>query len=213
MGLQLDLEKPLNQILVDNKIPTTGARRRRRGGADSEEIEAARPAAQYGLTVVLKKAYDILKTAGSATTQAAVAAAIIAAADQAFRADLCDPLAKSLASTLSVVPVAAAFVTKCDNSMVMYNTAVTSAAFLVAPLLMNALRTAGSIFVSDETVDKVAGDIIEAAKNPAAAASRAMSTRSQVRALEGRRGGRRLRKTKKRTTRKRSTRRRTTFSY
>lgn len=202
MGLQLELEKSLDENLKSNQI---GARRRRHGGARNSEIEAAKPAAKYGLTVILKKAYDALKPTASAVTQAAVAGALIYAADQSFRADLCDPLAKSLASTMSVVPMAAAYVSKCDNAMVTYNAALSSTVLLVAPLLMNALKTAGSIFVPDETVDAVAAEMIEAAKDPGAAAAKAMTTRSKAN-----KGGKR--KTKKRSTRSRKT-RRSTFSY
>lgn len=206
MGLQLELEKSLDENLKANQI---GARRRRRGGAEESEIEAAKPAAKYGLSVILKKAYDGVKTGLFAATQAGVAAALIYAADRSFRPDLCDPLAKSLVSTMSVVPMAAAYVTKCDSAMTTYHTALTSTALLVAPLLVNALKTAGSIFVSDETVDAVAAEMIEAAKNPAAAAAKAMTTRSKAKP-EAKKGGKR--KTKKRSTRSRKT-RRLTFSY
>jgi hypothetical protein len=206
MGLQLELEKSLDENLKSNQI---GARRRRRGGAEESEIEAAKPAAKYGLSVILKKAYDVLKPTASAVTQAAVAGAIIYATDQSFRSDLCDPLAKSLASTVSVVPMAAAYLSKCENAMTNYNVALSSTVLLVAPILMSALKTAGSIFVSDETVDAVAAEMIEAAKNPAAAAAKAMTTRSKAKA-EGKKGGKR--KTKKRSTRSRKT-RRLTFSY
>lgn len=212
MGLQLELEKSLDENLKSNQI---GARRRRRGGAEESEIEAARPAAKYGLSVVLKKAYDGVKTGMYAATQAGIAAALVAAADSSFRPDLCDPLAKSLASTMSVVPMAAAYVSRCDTAMTTYQAVLTSTILLVAPLLLNALKTAGSIFVSDETVDAVAEEFIEAAKNPAAAAAKAMTTRSKVKAeaeatQSKRRGGKR--KTKKRSTRSRKT-RRLTFSY
>jgi hypothetical protein len=209
MGLQLELEKSLDENLKANQI---GARRRRRGGAEESEIEAAKPAASYGLSVILKKAYDVLKPTASAVTQAAVAGAIIYATDQSFRSDLCDPLAKSLASTMSVVPMAAAYLSKCENAMTNYNLALSSTTLLVAPLLMNALKTAGSIFVPDETVDAVAAEMIEAAKNPGAAAAKAMTTRSKVKAEETKtkKGGKR--KTKKRSTRSRKT-RRLTFSY
>lgn len=206
MGLQLELEKSLDENLKANQI---GARRRRRGGAEESEIEAAKPAAKYGLSVILKKAYDVLKPTASAVTQAAVAGAILYATDQSFRSDLCDPLAKSLASTMSVVPMAAAYLSKCENAMTNYNVALSSTALLVAPILMSALKTAGSIFVSDETVDAVAAEMIEAAKNPAAAAAKAMTTRSKAK-TEAKKGGKR--KTKKRSTRSRKT-RRLTFSY
>lgn len=212
MGLQLELEKSLNDNLQANNIPTSGGRRRRRGGAEESEIEAARPAAQYAITKVLKSAYETLKPLGSAVGQAAVAGAILYATDQSFRADLCDPLAKNLAGAMSVVPMAAAYVSKCENAMSTYNTAVGSSILLIAPILVSALKTAGSIFVSDETVDSVAGEIIEAAKNPGAAAAKAMTLRSKVKAEEKKKGGRRLRKTKKRSTRTRKT-RKITFSY
>lgn len=205
MGLQLDLEKSLEENLAANNIPTTGGRRRRhRGGAD-DEVEAATPAAQYALTKVLKAAYDVLKPAGAAVTQVGVAAAIIAAADQFFRPGLCDPLAKSLASTMSVVPMAAAYVSTCDNAMVAYNAAVASAALMAAPLLMGALKSAGSIFVTDETVETVAGNLIEAAKNPSVAAAKAMDTRKRI--TNAPRGGRKHKRTRK-STKRRATRRR-----
>lgn len=182
MGLQLELEKSLTENLEANNIPTSGGRRRRRRGGADDEVEAAVPAARYALTKVLKSAYDALKPAGSAVTQAGVAAAIIYAADQSFRGGLCDPLAKSLASTMSVVPMAAAYVSSCDNAMTAYNTAVTSAALMVAPLLWSALKTAGSLFVSDEAVETVATELVEAAKDPGAAAAKAMATREKAKA-------------------------------
>ncbi len=215
MGLQLELEKSLDENLRANNIPVTGGRRRRRGGADESEIEAARPAAQYAITKVVKAVYEKLKPIGSAVTQAAVASAIIYAADQSFRGDLCDPLAKNLAAVISVVPMAAAYVSKCDNAMMTYNAAITSSILLVTPIIMSALKTAGSVFVSDDVVDSVASELIEAAKNPSAAAAKAMTTRSKAKAeVEGRikKGGRRNRKTKRRSTRSRTT-RRLTFSY
>lgn len=217
MGLQLELEKSLEENLQANNIPTSGGRRRRRGGADESEVAAAKPAAEYAITKVLKIAYEKLKPVGSAVTQAAVAGAIIYAADQSFRSDLCDPLAKNLAAAMSVVPMAAAYASKCDSAMTAYNSAISASILLVTPILMSALKTAGSIFVSDETVDSVATEIIEAAKNPGAAAAKAMQTRSQTKAAEetekkSKKGGRRHRKTKKRTTRSRKT-RKLTFSY
>lgn len=182
MGLQLELEKSLAENLEANNLPTTGGRRRRRRGGADDEVEAAVPAARYALTKVLKSAYDALKPAGSAVTQAGVAAAIIYAADQSFRGGLCDPLAKSLASTMAVVPMAAAYVSSCDNAMAAYNAAVTSAALMVAPLLWGALKTAGSLFVTDEAVETVAAELVEAAKDPGAAAAKAMKTREKAKA-------------------------------
>ena len=106
---------------------------------------------------------------------------------------------------------------KCDYAMSTYITAISSSILLVSPILVSALKTAGSIFVSDETVDSLATEIIEAAKNPGAAAAKAMQTRSQAKAAEeaekkSKKGGRRHRKTKKRSTRTRKT-RKLTFSY
>lgn len=217
MGLQLELEKSLEENLQANNIPTSGGRRRRRGGAETSEVEAAKPAAEYAITKVLKIAYEKLKPVASSVTQAAVAGAIIYATDQSFRGDLCDPLAKNLAGVMSVVPMAAAYMSKCDNAMTTYNTAISSSILLVSPILMSALKTAGSIFVSDETVDSVASEIIEAVKDPGKAAAKAMTTRSQAKAAEeaekkSKKGGRRHRKTKKRSTRTRKT-RKLTFSY
>lgn len=212
MGLQLELEKSLEENLQANNIPTSGGRRRRRGGADESEVAAAKPAAEYAITKVLKVAYEKLKPVASSVTQAAVAGAIIYAADQSFRSDLCDPLAKNLAAAMSVVPMAAAYSSKCDSAMTAYNSAISASILLVTPILMSALKTAGSIFVSDETVDSVATEIIEAAKNPGAAAAKAMTTRSKAKAAEAKKGGRRHRKTKKRSTRSRKT-RKLTFSY
>lgn len=230
MGLQLDL----NKSVEDNLRLTSGGKRKRRGGngEKDKEIEAARPAAEYAITKVLKTAYDrVVKPTASAVTQAAVAAALVYAVDASFRSDLCDPLAKSAASTMSMVPMAAAYVSKCDNAMTMYHSAVTSTILLVSPLLVSAIKTAGSIFVSDETIDSVAAELVDAAKNPAQAAAKALAAKKKVAELEDddsasaapttaatgvfsysrRRGGK---KSKKRTTKKRRvTRRKLTFSY
>ena len=222
MGLQLELEKSVTENLEANNLPTSGGRRRRRGGADEEgsAVESAKPAASYGLTTILKIAYDAIKKGTYAATQVGVAAAIVYATDQTFRADLCDPLAKSLASTMSIVPMAQAYAMKCDNAMTMYNSALTSSILLITPILMVAIKTTGSIFVSDEAIENVATELVEAAKNPGAAAAKAMTTRSKAKVEDtkapppppSRRGGKR--KTKKRTTRSRKTRRsKITFSY
>lgn len=242
MGLQLDLEQDVATNLKNNNVvmPTGAARRRRRGGVDGDEsaappsdttpatpteIEAAKPVAKYAITKVMTTAYGAMKKGLYAATAAGAAAAVIYAVDQSFRPDLCDPMAKSFASALSVVPMANMYVMKCENAMTVYNNAMTTAFATVAGLLVTAFRSSASIVVDDDVIDDVAETIVEAAKNPTAVAAKAMTARSKaktssasessavedVRPRTGRRGGKR--KTKKQSTKRRRSTRRSLFKY
>jgi hypothetical protein len=233
MALKLNLEESIEANLSANNIvaPPSGGRRRNRGGAEDEltvatpqDIAKAVPAAEYAMTVVLKKAYDALKKTGIAVTYAAAAAAIVYAADTSFRADLCDPLAQSLAKTFSAFPPAAGYNTKCEYAMTAYQTAVGSSIMVTAGLLIKALQSVGSIVATEEEVNEVAGELIEAMRNPVEAADKAVKMITRAKAKKDamaltnnptvadsysvaskRRGGK---KTKKRVVKKRKTTRR-----
>ena len=236
MGIELDL----NKSVEENLKPIGGKRKRRGGNTEEVDEEAAKKAAEYAIVRVLKDGYEPMKPAVQATgtaakkiavsvTEAGAAGAILYVVDKHFRSGLCDPLAYTLAKSVIIVPPAQAYTASCDNAMNMYSTAVGATALMLAPLLLDAVKRAGSIFLSDETIDSVKDAVIETVKNPAQAAAKALSTKSKVPALADapaspseetspsyatvtskRRGG----KSKKRTTKKRrTTRRKLTFSY
>lgn len=237
MGLQLDLNKS-----VEENLKHIGGKRRRRGG-NGEEVdeEAAKKVAEYAIVRVLKDGYELMKPAAKATgtavkkiavsvTEAGAAGAILYVVDKHFRSGLCDPLAYTLAKSVFIVPPAQAYATSCDNAMNIYTTAIGATALMLAPILLDAVKRAGSVFVSDETLENVKDTVVETVKNPAVAAQKAITTRSKVPVLKDssedapslpttgflpfsprRRGGKskKLAIKKRRTTR----RRKTTFSY
>lgn len=240
MSLTLDLSKSIDINLKDNKVLTAGRRRKRVGGDDppsteaspKQEIEAAKPAAEYGLTTTLKTAYDYLITqglkVGTVVAEASAAGAIVYAVDNLYRKDLCDPLLMSGAKLLNALPIVGAYAMKCDNAAIAYHTAVSASILLVTPLLVEAFKSAGKLVVTSQTVEDVAENIVEAVKNPAAAASNALAKRrgstagpanlvappkppTLPLAPPAKKGGR---KTKKRGTKKsKKTRRTTLFKY
>jgi hypothetical protein len=192
MTLTLDLNQPLEKILEKNIPPVGGRRKKRVGGEDGipppstetttpEQIEKAKPAADYAIITTLKTAFDYLITqgvkVGTAASEAGVAGAIVYAVDKLYRSDLCDPLLMSGAKLLNAVPIVGAYAMKCDNAAIAYHTAMTASMVLVTPLLVEAVKTAGRIFVPPQTVEDVAENIVEAVKNPMVAATNAISKR------------------------------------
>ena len=189
MSLTLDLSKSIDTNLKDNKVLTAGRRRKRVGGNDTpatettpkQEIEAAKPAADYGLTTTLKTAYDYLITqglkVGTVVAEASAAGAIVYAVDTLYRKDLCDPLLMSGAKLLNALPIVGAYAMKCDNAAIAYHTAVSASILLVTPLLVEAFKSAGKLVVPAQTVEDVAENIVEAVKNPGAAATYALARR------------------------------------
>jgi hypothetical protein len=191
MTLTLDLNQPLEKILKENIPPVGGRRKKRVGGEDDtppstetttpEQIEKAKPAADYAIITTLKTAFDYLMVqgvkVGTAASEAGVAGAIVYAVDKLYRSDLCDPLLMSGAKLLNVVPIVGAYAMKCDNAAIAYHTAMTASMVLVTPLLVEAVKTAGRIFVPPQTVEDVAENIVEAVKNPMATAVGAINRR------------------------------------
>ena len=192
MTLTLDLNQPLEKILKENIPPVGGRRKKRVGGEEGdtppstetttpEQIEKAKPAADYAIITTLKTAFDYLMVqgvkVGTAASEAGVAGAIVYAVDKLYRSDLCDPLLMSGAKLLNVVPIVGAYAMKCDNAAIAYHTAMTASMVLVTPLLVEAVKTAGRIFVPPQTVEDVAENIVEAVKNPMATAVGAISKR------------------------------------
>lgn len=240
MSLTLDLSKSVDINLKDNKVLTAGRRRKRVGGDDApstetatpeQVVEKAKPAAEYGLTTTLKTAYDYLITqgakVGTVVAEASAAGAIVYAVDALYRKDLCDPLLMSGAKLLNALPIVGAYAMKCDNAQVAYHTAVSASILLVTPLLIEAIKSAGKIIVPAQTVEDVAENIVEAVKNPMAAATNAMNKRRGSTAGPasivappkpatlplGKPMGKGGRKTKKRGTKKMRKTRRSLFKY
>ena len=238
MAVTFDPKLSLEENLKANAIPTAGGKRGKklRGGDDVDEPEmkvATRNAAITLIIGILKKGTalgrDVVLKAATAAGYTGVAAAAMYLADATFRPGLCDPLVAAISRTLIMLPPAAAFTASCDTASSTYNAVIAATALAITPLLMKALNAAGSITLEEDAVDEVRDAIINTIKNPGAAASAAMTTRSSTRALGNasgappppsqwsRRGGRKSKKSKKtkKTTRRvrRSSMKMPTFAY
>jgi hypothetical protein len=228
MPLTVDLNESLEENLKANALPVGGRRRRHRGGDEEEENTGRLASAKVVIIGLLKKAgamgYDVATKGAQAAGYTGAAGLVFYVVEQSYRANLCDPLTMSLAKTMTMIAPVAGYAATCDSAAAAYTAAVTTTALALSPLVIKALKKVASIVVEDSTIETVGDAIVDAVRDPAAAASKALETRESAKrknsmapvmpsmpAREYRRGGRR-KTTKKRTTKKKTA-RRALFAY
>lgn len=232
MPLTVDLNQSLEENLKQNDLPVGGRRRKNRGGADEEE-QGRLASAKIAIIGLLKKAkdigYDVAVKGATAAGYTGAAGIVFYVVEQSYRANLCDPLTMSLAKTMTMIAPVAGYAATCDSAGAAYTAAVTTTALALSPLVIKALKKVVSIVVDDSTIETVGDAIVDAVRDPAGAAAKAIETRSSAKrgvpampampampsssSREGRRYGGRRKTTKKSRTTKRKTSRRKLFAY
>ena len=182
MPLTVDLNQSLEDNLKANALPV-GGRRRLRGGDDEEKVGRL-AAAKVAIIGLLKKAgeigYDAASKGAKAAGYTGVAGLVFYVVEQSYRSNLCDPLAMSLAKTMTMIAPVAGYAATCDSAAAAYTAAVTTTALALSPLVLKALKKVASIVVDDSTVETVSEAIVDAVRDPARAASKALETRESA---------------------------------
>lgn len=142
------------------------------GGVTNTSDEEVKQGTKAAVVRVLKYAYDkgekglevakeAAKNAGQAGLYGGVAGTALLVVDSALRPGICDPLANVMLKSVSLIPAAAAYTAQCDASLAAYNTAITATLFLVAPLILQALKKTAMIAIPEATIDAIVDRVIK----------------------------------------------------